>query len=241
MLNLLLALYLLILFPVLNLWRSLRPKKQKPVRPRWQRYWSLSWHALALLAVLALGSKQAGYGMPELGFDLPLSTAGAWGLGFAVLLVGGLFVAGTFLDARKSPEVRAAQERKLLESPLPWPRTPAEAIAFGASMTLMTAAWEILYRGFLLRLLAPMVGLPVAIAASALAYGAGHGYKNPKQLIGSVISAFVFTIAYALTHSLWWLILIHAGLPLSAIPAALRAQRAQSCRDDTGSVSGIEP
>lgn len=86
----------------------------------------------------------------------------------------------------------------------------------------MTAGWEILYRGFIL-LLTPNTGLPIAITISALAYGIAHGYRSPKQLIASIVSAFAFTIAYALTHSLWWLIVIHAGLPLSAVPAALRA------------------
>jgi len=91
----------------------------------------------------------------------------------------------------------------------------------------VTGGWEVLYRGFLLLVLTPVIGLPLAIAASALAYGIGHGYENPKQLIGSIISAFFFTIAYAWTQSLWWLILVHVFIPLSTIPAVMRAQRRQ--------------
>jgi membrane protease YdiL (CAAX protease family) len=225
MLNILLAVYLLIVSPALNMWRSLRPKSNKPPRPLLLRYWSMSWHVLVLLGVLWVGSWQAGYTPREIGFDLPLSSAGTWGLGFAVLLLGGLSVAGSIIERRKTPQARAENERKLLDSPFPWPRTGAETLAFAASMSLMTAAWEILYRGFVLLLLTPSTGLPIAIAASALAYGIGHGYKDPKQLIASIVSAFVFTIAYALTHSLWWLIVIHAGLPLTAVPAVLRAQQ----------------
>jgi len=232
MLNNVLAVFLLVIFPGLNLWRSLRPKSDKPPRPLLRRYWTMSWRSLALLGLLWIGSAQAGYTPSELGFDMPLSTAGTWGLVFAVLLLGGLWVAGTVIERRKTPQARAEADRKLLDSALPWPRTPAEALAFAASMFIMTAGWEVLYRGFLLLFLTPMTGLLPAIAASALAYGIGHGYQNPKQLIGSVVSAFVFTIAYAWTHSLWWLILIHAGLPLSAVPTVLRVQRRRHARNE---------
>lgn len=224
MLNILLALYLLFVFPALNVWRSQRPKSNKP-RPLLLRYWSMSWHVLVLLCVLWVGSWQAGYTLNDIGFDIPLSRAGAWGLGFAVLLLGGLSLAGSIIERRKTAQARAENEGKLLDSSFPWPRTGAETLAFAASMSLTSAGWEILYRGFILLMLTPSTGLPIAIAASALAYGIGHGYKNPKQLIASIVSAFLFTIAYALTHSLWWLIVIHAGLALTSIPVALRAQR----------------
>jgi membrane protease YdiL (CAAX protease family) len=228
MLNILLAAYLLIVSPALNLWRSLRPKSNKPPRALMLRYWSMIWQVLVLLAVLWAGSWQAGYTLRDIGFDLPLSRAGVWGLCFAVLLFGGLWVAGSVIERRKTPEARAENERKLLDSSFPWPRNGSETLAFVISMSVMTAAWEILYRGFVLLLLTPSTGMSLAIAISALAYGIGHGYTNPKQLIASIVSAFVFTIAYAVTHSLWWLIVIHAGLPLTAIPAVLRAQRREA-------------
>jgi membrane protease YdiL (CAAX protease family) len=224
MLNILLALYLLFVFPALNVWRSLRPKSNKS-RPLLLRYWSMSWHVLVLLGILWVGSLQAGYTLREIGFDLPLSSAGTWGLAFAVLLLCGLSLAGSIIERRMTPLARAENERKLLDSSFPWPHTGAETLAFAASMSLTSAGWEILYRGFILLLLTPSTGLPIAIAASALAYGIGHGYKNPKQLIASIVSAFVFTIAYALTHSLWWLIVIHAGLSLISVPVVLRARQ----------------
>lgn len=225
MLNSLLAGYLLLVLPAQNMWRSLRPRPDKPPRSLMRRYWSMSWKALLMLAVLAVGSWQVGYSPRELGFDIPLSNAGAWGMGFAVLLFAGLFIVHGIMQRRYTPEKRLEAERKLLASSFPWPRTSAEATAFIFSMAIMTAGWEILYRGFVLLLLTPHTGLPAAIVISAIAYGAAHGYDSPKQLIGSIISAFVFTTAYALTNSLWWLIVIHAGLPLGTVPLALRAYR----------------
>jgi membrane protease YdiL (CAAX protease family) len=225
MLNYLLAAYLLLVAPALNMWRSLRPKSKKAARTPMLRYWSMSWQVIVMLGVLWIGSRQAGYTASEIGFDIPLSSAGAWGLGFALLLLGGLTVAGSVIERRYTPERRAENERKLLDADFPWPRTGGEALVFALSLSVMTAGWEILYRGFILLLLTPSTGLYVAVTVSALAYGIAHGFKSSKQLIASIVSAFVFTTAYALTHSLWWLIVIHAGLPLSAIPAALRAYR----------------
>ena len=118
MLNILLALYLLFVFPALKVWRSLRPKSEKP-RPLLLRYWSMGWHVLVLLGIFWVGSRQAGYTLREIGFDLPLSSAGTWGLAVAVLLLFGLSLAGSIIERRKTPLARIENERKLLESPFP--------------------------------------------------------------------------------------------------------------------------
>jgi membrane protease YdiL (CAAX protease family) len=239
MLNILLAAFLLIVFPAFNLWRSLRPKSNKPPRSLMLRYWSMSWQPLGLLAALWAGSWQAGYSLRDIGFDIPLSRAGAWGLCFAVLILGGLWLVANVTERRKTPEARAESERKVLDSSFPWPRSGREIVAFIVSISIMTAAWEILYRGFVLLLLTPYTGLPLAIAISALAYGIGHGYTNPKELLAAIVSAFVFTIAYAVTHSLWWLIVIHAGLPLASIPAVLRAQQRREAGSPDASLGQV--
>jgi uncharacterized protein len=225
MLNILLAGYLLAVAPAISLWRSQHQRGNKRAASLASRYWSMSWKVLVLLTLLWLGAREAGYTATQLGFDIPLSRAGAWGLVFVPLLLGGIVLAGAISERSHTPHDRLDLERRALESPFPWPRTRMEMLGFALTMTLMGAAWEILYRGFLLLLLTPHIGLPMAIVASALAYGLAHGYENPRQLLGSIVIAFLFTLAYALTHSLWWLIAIHAGLPLSALPAALRARR----------------
>lgn len=60
--------------------------------------------------------------------------------------------------------------------------------------------WELLYRGFLLLALAPWLGTWGAVVLAAVAYGAAQGYKSPGQLTGS----------------LWWLMLLHVAMPLTA-------------------------
>ena len=223
--NILLAAYLLIVLPAWKLWESRRPPGGKPPRAPFRQYWAMVWPVSIMLAVLWFGAHRAGFTACDLGLDVPLSRAGAWGLVAAVALLAGLSIAGAVMTRRYPPAVRADKERELLATRFPWPRTGAEAIAFTLAMSLMTAAWEILYRGFALLFLAPWTGLPAAVALAALAYGLAHGYQNPKQLAGSIVSAFLFTIAYAATHSLWWLMVIHAGLPLSVAPAVWRARR----------------
>lgn len=46
-----------------------------------------------MLGILWIGSQQAGYTAAEIGFDIPLSSSGAWGLGLAVLLLWPLYSA----------------------------------------------------------------------------------------------------------------------------------------------------
>lgn len=225
MLNILLASYLLAVAPATSQWRSWRGRGTKPAASLASRYWSMSWKVLVLLALLWLGARDAGYTAAQLGFDIPVSRAGTWGLVFVPVLLAGIALAGILSERGNTPESRVDLERRALASPFPWPRTRMEVLGFALSITLMCAAWEILYRGFLLLLLTPHIGLPMAIVASALAYGLAHGYENPQQLLGSIVAALIFTLAYALTHSLWWLIALHAGLPLSALPAAMRALR----------------
>ena len=82
-------------------------------------------------------------------------------------------------------------------------------------------AWELLYRGYLLWVLAPRLGIPLAVLLAAAAYGAAHGYKTPKQFAGSLASALVFTLADVVSHSLWWLMLVHAGLPVLLVLAGV--------------------
>lgn len=224
MLTILLAAFLLVIYPAFKLWTSLRAPSVKPPRPPMRRYAMFTVRALVLSGIAWAGCVQAGYSARQLGLDVPLSSGGKWGLACAALLA--MVMAVLAIRERRMPaEVRAEQERGMLASPMPWPRTAAEACAFAFSITLMMASWEVLYRGLLLLLLAPAIGMPLAVAASATAYAVGHGYKSPRQLGAALASAFVFTIAYALSGSLWWLIIIHAILPLSAIPAALRAHR----------------
>jgi membrane protease YdiL (CAAX protease family) len=224
MLTYFLAFYLLVVLPVLPLLGLRRTTGDVLPSALMRRYGLRGVEVLILLAVLWIACVQAGHTPAQIGLAFPSPGAGMWWLGFSLLLVMSLYLADNVLARRQTPEARAEFARNLLDSPVPWPQTGKQTLAFALSAALITAAWEILYRGFILLLLTPTTGLPIAILASSIAYGVAHGYQNPKKLISSIFSALAFTIAYALTHSLWWLIVIHAAVPLMALPAVSRAR-----------------
>ncbi len=129
-------------------------------------------------------------------------------------------------------EERVKQEGMLRELPFVMPRTPIETVAYFVTMIGMTATWDVLFRGYLLLVLTPVLGMPLAVALAAISYGAGHGYKNPRQFFGSIAAAFAFTIGYALTGSLWWLIVLHAAAPVAMLYSARRIGKAKPIAEE---------
>jgi membrane protease YdiL (CAAX protease family) len=214
MLDLLLASYLLVVLPVRALWRSRRATPARPSRPRLRIYRGSTTHILVLLAVLAASCSLQGRAPAALGFDVPLTPAGQWGLASALLVLAGLGI-GSRLWEKKLSQAKRDEYDALLQGNLTLPRTLPELRAYLLLGLVLGAGWEILYRGFLLLVLTPFTGTAAAVAMSALAYGAAHGFDSRKQFVGSILAAFLFTTAYALTHSLWWLIVLHAGLACS--------------------------
>ncbi|RSZ60722.1 CPBP family intramembrane metalloprotease [Massilia atriviolacea] len=223
MVDWLLAFYLLIVLPCTQMWKSFY-RKDRPLRARGAGQWKSAAKMLVMLAVLGLSCWQSGRGAAALGLDMPVSAAGKWGLGFAALLFAGLYL-GQKLYASGLDGVRRAQMLKQIRENDKMPRSPRELAAFVPVVVLVGAGWELLYRGFLLMLLTPVAGTAGAVILSALAYGIGHGYEKKSQFIGSIVSAFLFTLAFYFTQSLWWLIVLHIGLPLYGAISVVAAYR----------------
>lgn len=212
MLDWLLAFYLLLILPTKQMWQSFH-RKTKPAQARTTGYRKNTVKMVILLAMLCLACWQAGRGPAALGLDIPVSMAGMWGLGIAGILLVALYVSANVSTSRFD----GAQRQEMLErikSNDHMPRTGRELAGFVPMIALVSTGWELLYRGFLLLLLTPLVGAAAAIILAALAYGLAHGYEKKSQLVGSIVSAFLFTLAFYYTQSLWWLILLHIGLPL---------------------------
>ena len=168
---------------------------------------------LALMTLCALTWGLGGRSLATLGLDVPPSIRGWIGLAIAACLLG------AFAFLALSGKVRPPSGESDAASAL-MPKTPSErrlAIVFFIGLGV---SWEVLYRGYLLWALTPHIGLIGAIVVAALAYGLAHGFKGWRQLGASLVVALVFTIAYAVAGSLWWLMIIHAGLPLVALLAA---------------------
>ncbi len=232
MIELPLAVYLLVVMPVRQMWRSLRKGATRVparARARGHLYWSMTARLAAMLAVLAAACWYRGRTPDELGLGWP-GTAGQWGIGLALVLVLLLHCGAAFQERRMDAAARA-QLAAALEDGVAPPRTAGELAAFLVMCLALGAGWEILYRGFLLLVLAPHAGMAGAVVLAALAYGIGHGYSTPRQFAGSIVSAFVFTTAYALSGSLWWLIVIHIGTPACMGIAAWRRHKRQGAPD----------
>lgn len=218
------AFFLVIVLPAYSLWKSRRPKPALSTRSSLQGYWRQARFVVALVGILCLVSWLSGHSPQDLGLDTPLSERGAWGLLAACSLLAVLHFVEKRAERNTSDEDRSKHQAMLRDLPMDMPSTRTETAAYLATMVGMTTCWELLYRGYLLLVLAPLTGVPLAAALAALSYGAAHGYTNLRQFLGSIIAAFAFTIAYALSGSLWWLIVLHAAAPVTMLFAVRRMQ-----------------
>lgn len=194
------------------LWRS------RPGRPasstKITRYISTIGMVTGLLALLATSWLITGRSAEALGLAAPTSTPSLIGLGIAVVIFIALFFVRNKKPKPSQKEGVEAAQRDL------FPQTPKETRLFLVLCLAVGGGWEILYRGFLLYYLPSITGLFGAVIIAAIAYGAAHGFKNPKQSVGSIVSALIFTIAYVTTLNLWWLMLIHMGVMLVGAAAS---------------------
>jgi len=213
MIEWLLGLLLIVFLPV----RALRNSRKKRVpRSLTRRYIETIAEIVALLLLLAVVAFLHGSGAAaELGLAWPPPPAGRVGFVIAAAVTAALVAAVLFLKPRES-----VREQEALSQ---LPQSRREKLAFLAFAPFAGFGWEILYRGFLLWWLTPLVGIVGAVVIASLAYGLAHGWKNRAEGFGSILSAFAFTISYAITGSLWWLIALHIALPLVGLVAGRKA------------------
>lgn len=217
MLDFLLVFYLVLLMPAQQVWRSLR--KESALKSRLWNYARNCGIIGTLLLTLGLSNVVEGRTAAALGLGWPPAAWEWWAIAGVAVLLGALHLIGNRIEATANPDKRAAQEAKLLANEI-LPRSSKELMAFVIMSVFIGFGWEVLYRGFLLLVLTPYVGNTGAIASAALAYAFSHGFATWKQLIGSIAAALVFTLAYYLSHSLWWLIVFHTGVGILTAYAA---------------------
>lgn len=210
MLDILLLVCLLLVLPGWQMWRSLT-EARRPSERRSARYRRATLVALALAALLAADWLVTRRPVAALGLDWPISRSGMIGLAITVVLLFALAATSLLKRQPTDPEqaARADQGAAILQ-----PETPGELRLLLLFLPIAGVVWELLYRGYLLWALTPALGAIGAVTIAALAYGLAHGIKSVGQAGASLASALAFTIGYALTQSLWWLILLHIGLPL---------------------------
>lgn len=202
---------LVLLLPAEALWLTLRPRPGSK-RSLTSRLFRTMRTVAALLLVLFGIWWWEGRALAQLGLDMPVSTIGMIGIAAAAVILG-LLAAMILLKRGTATDAKPPPGADLL------PQTAGETRLFLLFSLVVGSGWELLYRGYLLWVLTPLMGMPAAIVVAAIAYGLGHGSRDVRSLIGAIVSSFAFTIAYALTGSLWWLIILHIGLPLIGLLA----------------------
>ena len=206
-----LAAVLLIGIPAFALWREASGVR----RSRIARYRSSTLMIIVCVAALASQWIVSGRKAALLGLNLPPTC-----LGWSCLLGAALLLTALGAAMRQKPSMVTAEGD---DGPLP--QTPAERTGFVLFALVAGTGWEILYRGFLLWFLTPLLGLITAVCVTALAYGVTHGVRDRRKAAASIGSAFLFTIGFSITHDLWWLMLVHAGLPLLVLTTPRSATR----------------
>ncbi len=191
--------------PFIQLRASLWRRSNRTLVQRYERTMLFMGAPLILLAADWLLAGRAG---ADLGLAIPLPFRGEMGLVVALVVL----IAVVAWPRPKGAKADAL--RKQMKQSGMMIATPAELGLFLPLALLVGCGTELLFRGFLLWALAPFTGTAGAVVIAAFAYGLGQGFASRKQLAGNVISAFIFTIAYAATESLWWLMLIHTGMML---------------------------
>ena len=204
----------------------------KPPTSKTVRYLQATLLAALLSSILALDWLAAGRSPSMLGLQWPPPIAGWIGLGIALVILAGLSV-GMWAEKTAGKRPQTDETAALL------PDTKAELWLFVVFSLVIGTAWEVLFRGYLIWALEPRLTTAGAVAAAAAAYGLAHGFKSLRQFLGSLLAALLFTTAYVLTRSLWWLMLIHAGLPLLAF--LVRCLKGYSQKSETLSPEASHP
>ena len=207
MFDVLLTAILVVLLPAYMLWRSLRARGKAP-ESRLVKYLRTITMAAALAILVIIEWLYTRRPFASLGLAAPNTVAAMIGLCLAVCLLVVMAVSLAIRLRSEKPQAKDDPSKEIM------PQTSAEMAVFIVFSFVVGTAWELLYRGYLLWSLAPHIGLFLSVVISATAYGVGHGFRNTKMLLASLASALVFTTAYAITRNLWWLMLVHCGLPL---------------------------
>jgi membrane protease YdiL (CAAX protease family) len=100
------------------------------------------------------------------------------------------------------------------------PATHEERTWFAAAAITAGICEEILYRGFLIRYLSDgpwHFGLALAVVASSVFFGLGHGYQGVSGIITTGVVGAVMAILFLATGGLWVPMVLHAFIDLNVL------------------------
>jgi CAAX protease family protein len=150
----------------------------------------------------------AGRPFAQLGLDWPIGMRGLAGfLAVALVIVAAslqLSSARTLTGEKLEKALVKVKRIKIMA------RTERELSLF-MLVAVNAGVWEeLVYRGFLIWFLTPLLGVVGAVVLSAAIFGVGHIYQGWRGVLTTGLVGLVFATLYALTASLWWLMVVHA-------------------------------
>jgi membrane protease YdiL (CAAX protease family) len=176
--------------------------------------------AAALVLWFLPGRPAAGIGL-----GLPHPLRAVIGLALAVALI--VLLAAQRKTVGRRPELLERVRLQLGTATSLVPHTLEERRTWVALSTTAGVCEEILFRGFLVAWLTPLLGVPLAFGGSALLFAGAHTYLGRTGAIRAGIAGLVMGGLYALTGSLWVPMLLHAAVDIHSGSLGFEAMRAR--------------
>jgi uncharacterized protein len=187
-------------------------RRQSTARVRYYTF-TIAYEWALVLGVLALW---IGYGRPW--SVLRLGVPSGWP--FAVLLLAAAFyfqfAARQSRVLREHPKAIARLRGRFQSLEDLIPHTPREHEVFRYLAVTAGVCEEILFRGFLLALVAHFTGLIVAVPVAAVLFGLAHAYQGGVGILKTGLVGLVLTLIVLGSGSLLPAIVLHIGIDLTS-------------------------
>jgi membrane protease YdiL (CAAX protease family) len=96
------------------------------------------------------------------------------------------------------------------------PRTREEKRVFTLLSLAAGVSEELAYRGYAIPALAPLVGMPGAVAVTSIVFGILHGYQGLLGTLRTAVMGALLAWVFLASGSLWPAIVAHVAIDLLA-------------------------
>ena len=155
-----------------------------------------------------------GRGLASLGLGLQVGTWFWLGVGLTLAAVGILL--GQAVLVTRSPEKLGELREQFADLEPLLPRDRREVSWWRALSVTAGICEEVIYRGFLIAVIAAAMSTWAAVLLAAFIFGLGHAYQGPKGILKTGLVGLVLGGLFALTGSLWAPMLVHVVMDLAA-------------------------
>ncbi len=178
-------------------------------RPR--LYWETQAVHWAFLAVLAGGWYYLARPVSDLGF-VPPQGAGFWLM--AALIVAGSVALGLSTKSVTRLDQAAREKHRASFGDIGHflPQNDRDLAGFYRLSVTAGIVEEIVFRGFVLWYLTPVMPMWAAILISSVAFGLGHSYQGAGGMLRTGLAGLGFGVLFVISGSIWLPIVAHALL-----------------------------